>query len=82
MAYSRFGESNIYVFMTPDKEFICCACKLIDNDYTTKSGKKMAAHLREHEAAGDDCDYDQVIAEILADACENRATRNLEPTHA
>jgi hypothetical protein len=77
MAYTRFGESDLYVFRMKDNTFVCCCCSL-GPDFFTKSGKVMASHLREHQHAGDGCDYDEVIAEILADSCEeSRGTGDL-----
>lgn len=69
MAYSRFDSSDIYVFRDCDCAFVCCCCSL-GPDFTTKSGQEMAGHLRRHSDAGHDCDYVNVIAEILADSWE------------
>jgi hypothetical protein len=74
MAYSRFGESDIYLFHDGE-DYVCMSCHIMPptgggfhKDFRCATPEEAITHLREHEAAGDSCDYGEVIA-ALQDEC-------------
>lgn len=59
MAYSRFFDSDVYVFMSVGGWLECCGCWLSDPDdgdgsmsFTAKSTEEMIAHLKRHDELG------------------------------
>lgn len=80
MAYSRFGTSDLYVFLAngpdgPDGPPVleCCGCILTafrDRPAQFGSTEEMVAHVQEHIAAGHDVP-DDLIDDLRADDAEN-----------
>jgi len=58
MSYSRFLESDVYVFMHVGGYLECCACSLSSSEelwgsFRANSTEEMVDHLAKHRNAGD-----------------------------
>jgi hypothetical protein len=65
MAFSRFLESDVYVFEHVGGFIQCCGCWLSTGEregwaYDAKTPREMIEHLDKHEAAGHDVDIARV----------------------
>ena len=76
MAYSRFFDSDIYIYAHVDGYIECCACWLNENldEYSLfglsekiDTDEKLIDHLEEHAKAGHDMPED-LLQDILEDA--------------
>ena len=66
MSYARFCySSQVYVFADTSGGIECCGCMLLGN-FHSDTAEGMAAHLREHIAAGHKVEVG-TIEDILAD---------------
>ena len=73
MAYCRFGDGDLYVYLHVDGALTCCGCLLgrIDESgygrsFYAKSTDEMIRHVGEHVTAGHDVPV-SLIAELEAD---------------
>lgn len=77
MAYSRFLEDDVYVFMTGTYLY-CCACwldpRLEQSGFAATKTQSMIDHLKEHEEAGHRVPPD-IYDQLLADDAENFPVR-------
>ena len=70
MSYARWSEdSDVYVFLSVDRQFECCACSLGEIHADTAA---IVAHLEAHIAAGHQVPAD-TIDRLRADAAVNDA---------
>jgi len=69
MAYARFSNADVYVFMSTSGHLECCGCRLGDQ-WSFDSTAAMVEHLAEHRAAGHDVP-DGIEADLWADDQEN-----------
>ena len=51
MAYTRFSNADVYVFMSTSGHLECCRCRLGDQ-WGFDSTQAMVDHLAEHRAVG------------------------------
>jgi hypothetical protein len=74
MAYSRFIEADVYVFMHVSNYLYCCACWLDPNmeqaGFGSTTTQGMLDHLKEHEQSGHRVPP-TIYADLLADDAEN-----------
>lgn len=68
MSFSRFGESDVYVFEHVAGFIECCACIMADEDWVSvelSTPRAALKHLDEHEALGHDVKLarENIIAE-------------------
>lgn len=76
MAYSRFGDADVYVYMGKDA-LCCCAC-FLDKAWDYYSTQTMVDHLEEHIAAGHWVPP-TLIPELWLDDKENFPTSENDP---
>jgi hypothetical protein len=83
MAYSRFIESDVYVFMhAGSNKLICMACSFGDLDsvaFLANSTQEMVDHLELHAKAGDRLPED-IYEELWKDDTENYPQNTQPPT--
>lgn len=69
MSFSRFSESDVYVFEHVGGYIQCCACILEEDSmgvdltfgmYDAKTPREMLAHLDRHEELGHDVDIARI----------------------
>ncbi len=83
MAYSRFGESDMYIIMSSKGFLFCVVCRLDDSRDFTSAGfsaystAEMIAHIDSHRNAGHDV-LDGLESKLLEDDLENFPNR---PNH-
>lgn len=74
MAYARFGDSDVYVFLSVWGYLDCCNCALLPEDEKRPNGfmstDEMVAHLKEHQAAGHRVNQ-ETFDRLIADKAEN-----------
>jgi hypothetical protein len=74
MAYARFIDDDVYVFMHANiNKLVCMACSLGDMDtiaFTANSTQEMVDHLQIHSKAGDRLPED-IFEELWRDNAEN-----------
>ena len=77
MAYSRFLEADVYVFMASDYLY-CCACwldpRLEQSGFGSTTTQGMIDHLKEHEQAGHRVPP-TIYDELLKDDAQNFPVR-------
>ena len=59
MAFARFSDGDVYVYLNTDGLFECCACSFLGpllsgGCHLVETSAEMLAHLEQHRAAGDD----------------------------
>lgn len=69
MAYARFSNADVYVFMSVNGHLECCGCSLGD-EWSFGSTQAMVDHIAEHRAAGHDVPAD-LEADLWADDRDN-----------
>ncbi|MGC4151530.1 MAG: hypothetical protein QM628_00430 [Propionicimonas sp.] len=69
MAYARFSDADVYVFMSTSGHLECCGCRLGD-PRRFDSTQAMVDHLAKHREAGHDVP-DGLEAGLWADDREN-----------
>ena len=69
MAYARFIDNDVYVFLHVGGFFDCCGCSLGKHEgfYSTK---EILNHLEEHIKQGDRV-QDECLSDLMADQEEN-----------
>lgn len=72
MAFARFSDGDVYVYLNFDGLFECCACSLLGpvlsgGCFLVETSAEMLAHLEGHRAAGDDVPQ-ECLEELRADA--------------
>ena len=87
MAFARFSDGDVYVYLNVDGLFECCACRILGPGLTggchlVETSAEMLAHLEEHRAAGDDVP-EECLDELRADAEANdQRAAELRPTRS
>ena len=63
MAYSRFGQADVYVFMSVVGTLSCFNCSLQGSPepFMARSTPAMVRHLEEHQRRGDDVPEDLTV---------------------
>jgi len=69
MAYARFSNADVYVFMSTSGHLECCGCHL-GEQWAFDSTAAMVEHLAEHRAAGHNVP-NGIEADLWADDQEN-----------
>lgn len=54
MAFARFSEGDVYVYLNTDGLFECCFCGLAGKCFLVETTKEMCDHLLAHATAGHD----------------------------
>lgn len=62
MAYARFSDCDVYVFLSVSGHLECCMCSL-GPDLLAPNTAEMLAHLQRHREAGHDVP-DEVFEEL------------------
>lgn len=78
MAYSRFYDSDIYIYPSVLGDIVCCGCFIYNKSINIENDADLLAHIQEHRDAGHDIPYD-LEQEILMD--EDRY-RDLQDTRS
>ena len=58
MAFARFSEGDVYVYLNTDGLFECCFCGLAGRCVLVPTAAEMVAHLEAHRIAGHDVPHD------------------------
>jgi hypothetical protein len=66
MAYSRFFDTDIYIYPHVDGYVYCAACLLSENSETIKDDVHLFSHIQEHIKAGHDIP-EMLYYEIIMD---------------
>lgn len=70
MSWSRFSNSDVYTYPTDQNGvalLACCGCRLSDTSQYFRSVTEFEAHLRAHEAQGQDVDADYIVTQVRSD---------------
>lgn len=80
MSYCRFGEGDVYVFMSVSGWLECCACSLAKDDesvfFQAHSTQEMVDHLNKHIEDGDRVPKD-IFDDLWRDDKENFGDNNV-----
>jgi len=67
MAYSRFWDSDIYIYPHVEGYVYCAACLLSENSEIISNDEHLFIHISDHKKAGHDIP-DMLYYEILMDS--------------